>query len=95
MNAFNVWLRFLRDICRVRVDGIENAKWLLDRLSQSGNVRISAQFSTLEKLSGLRFEVLLSPRFSRSEFVRLLAAIPEVNLKMESERESAIRLAER
>ena len=51
MNAFNVWLRFLRDICRVRVDEIENAKWLLDRLSQSGNVRISAQFGTMEKLS--------------------------------------------
>lgn len=94
MNAFNVWLRFLRDICRVRVDEIENAKWLLDRLSQSGNVRISAQFGTMEKLSGLRFDVLLSSRFSRSRFVRLLDAIPEVNLKMESERESVMRLVE-
>lgn len=95
MNAFNVWLHSLSDICRVRVDGIENAKWLLDRLSPSGKVKNSEQFSTMEEISGLRFEVLLSPRFCRSRFERLLAAIPEVNLKMESERESVMRLVER
>ena len=35
MNAFRVWARPLGYITEVRVDGIKNAKWLLDRLGHS------------------------------------------------------------
>jgi len=35
MKAFPVWLRPLGSVCRVRVDGIKNAQWLLDRLGRS------------------------------------------------------------
>lgn len=34
MIAFDVWLRPLGNVCRVRVDGSQNATWLLDRLHE-------------------------------------------------------------
>ncbi len=35
MNNFPVWIRPLFGGCRVRVDTMKNAQWLLNRLSQS------------------------------------------------------------
>ncbi|MBI1904009.1 MAG: hypothetical protein HYS13_23150 [Planctomycetia bacterium] len=35
MSMFRVWVRPIRGASRVRVDGFENARWLLARLSQS------------------------------------------------------------
>ena len=35
MNVFRVWVRPLGGNCRVRVDGIRNAQWLLNRLGHS------------------------------------------------------------
>ena len=34
MNTFPVWIRPLLSGCRVRVDTMKNAQWLLNRLSQ-------------------------------------------------------------
>jgi hypothetical protein len=34
MNSFQVWIRPLREFCRVRIDGIKNAQWLLEHLSR-------------------------------------------------------------
>ena len=35
MNPFQVRIRPMVSVCRVRVDGIRNAQWLLKRLSES------------------------------------------------------------
>lgn len=35
LNPFKVWLRPLGAVCRIRVEGIENAEWLLSSLKQS------------------------------------------------------------
>jgi len=35
LNSFKVWLRPLGAVCRIRVEGIENAEWLLSRLKQT------------------------------------------------------------
>ena len=44
MNAIHVWLRPLGESCRVHVNGMGNAKWLLERLSQSFFFKTSQPF---------------------------------------------------
>ncbi len=90
MNAFQVWLRPLGAVCRVRVDGIENTNWLLDRLRQS-RASISEASDEKEALSGCCLEVHYNRGLSRSRFEKLLAAIPEVGLMTEPEGQSAAK----
>lgn len=80
MNAFRVWLRPLGDVCRVRVDSVANAKWLLNRLSQSAVVNTSGPIGKIDGTSNCSFEVPCDSTLSRSKFEKLLAAIPEVKL---------------
>ena len=83
MNAFRVWVRPLGDAYRVRVDGAENARWLLDRLSQSFVFKSSDSVSEERGSPFCSFQVPCQSRLSRSAFERLLAAIPEVELALE------------
>jgi hypothetical protein len=83
MNAFHVWLRPVGDFCRVRVDGIENARWLLGRLSQSFVFKTFEPFGETRGSSVCSFQIPYNPPLSRSKFERLLAAIPEVRLMLE------------
>ena len=83
MKNFRVWIRPLGDFCRVRVDGIENRRWLLDRLSQSFVFRT---FEPLEDVAGstqCTFQVPYNPPLSRAGFQKLLTAIPQVQLMNE------------
>jgi hypothetical protein len=83
MNAFQVWLRPLGDFCGVRVDGIQNAKWLLNRLSQSFVFKTFEPFGETMGSSMCTFQVPYNPPLSRSGLVKLLVAIPEVRLSSE------------
>jgi hypothetical protein len=83
MTAFHVWLRPLGDFCRVRVDGIENARWLLDRLSQSFVFKTFEPFGETMGSPVCSFQIPYNPPLSRSKFEGLLAAIPEVRLMSE------------
>ena len=80
MNTFPVWLRPLGNACRVRVDGIKNAQWLVDRLSRSFVFKTSDPMNEEEGSSCYTFRVAYSSQMSRRGLERLLAAIPEVNL---------------
>jgi hypothetical protein len=80
MNAFPVWLRPLRSAWRVRVDGIRNAQWLLDRLSRSFVFKTSDAMNEEDGSSCCTFHVAYSSQMSPREFERLLTAIPEVKL---------------
>jgi len=81
MTAFRVWTQSLGGASRVRVDGNENARWLLSRLSQSFVFKSSEPIR--EDRDGCTFDVPYSSQTSRSIFERLLAAIPEVTLLSE------------
>jgi hypothetical protein len=85
MNAFRVWLRPLGDFCRVRVDSIENARWLLGRLSQSFVFKTFEPFVETVGSSVCSFQVPYNPPLSRSKFERLLAAIPELRVSSDPE----------
>ena len=82
MNTFSVWIRPLGSICRVRVDGMQNARWLLHRLRQSFVFKSSEPIND-EGSSRSTFHVPYSSRMSRSTFEKLLAAIPEVTLMLD------------
>ena len=85
MNAFQVWLRPLGERCRLRVSGVQNAEWLLQRLGQSialSNTEVSPEASEPEIFT---FEVPCKEPKSRSRLESLLASIPEVKLMMRPE----------
>ena len=80
MNVFQVWIRQYDDSCRVCVDGIENARWLLREMDGSfafprGDGIVQDLKSTL-----CVFYVLYRWPLTRACFVRRLAAIPLVHL---------------
>jgi len=83
MNTFSVWLRPLGSVCRVRVDGTQNARWLLDRLGRSFVFKSSEPINDDHCSSRSTFHVPYSSRMSRSAFENLLAAIPEVTLMLD------------
>ena len=80
MNAFRVWVRRLGDACRVRVDSMENAKWLLGRLSNSFVFKTSEPMNEDIGSSCCTFCVAYNSQMSHRTFEILLAAIPGVQL---------------
>lgn len=83
MNAFHVWIRPLGHICGVRVDGIKNAEWLLNRLGQSFIFKNCEPVREELGSSCCSFRVMYSSQMSHPLFRRLLGAMPEVNLMVE------------
>ncbi len=83
MNTFRVWIRPLGSNCRVRVDGIKNTGWLLDRLGRAFVFKTSEPVNEDEASSCYTFRVAYNSQVSPRGFERLLAAIPEVNLMMD------------
>ena len=83
MKPFRVWLRPLGDFCRVRVDGLENTRWLLVCLSQSFVFKTFEPIGEVRDSSFCTFQVPYNPPLSRATFDKLLAAIPEVQLVRE------------
>jgi hypothetical protein len=83
MNPFHVWVLPLITACRVRVDGIENAAWLLNRLSHSFVFKSSEPMTEEQDSSCCSFRVQYDSQMSGPKFAKLLAAIPEVNLMVE------------
>jgi hypothetical protein len=83
MNAFCVWTRPLANACKVRVLGIRNAKWLLNRLSRSFLVKSSETVNEKECFPCCTFRVPYNFQMCHRTFERLLTAIPEVRLMTE------------
>jgi hypothetical protein len=80
MNAFRVWLRPLENTFRVRVDGLRNAQWLLNRLGRSFVFKTAEPMNEDETSSCCTFRLAYNSQMSPRGFERLLAAIPEVQL---------------
>jgi hypothetical protein len=64
----------------VRVDGIKNAKWLLDRLGRSFVFKTSEPINEEADSSCCTFRVMCGSQMSRRVLEKLLAAIPEVSV---------------
>ena len=83
MNQFRVWLRPLNSGCKVKVDGIKNARWLLDRLSQSFVFKSSEAMNEDEFFPVCAFAVPYGSQMCYSVFRKLLSGISEVDLMTE------------
>jgi hypothetical protein len=83
MNTFRVWTRALGTTCRVRVDGVKNANWLLNRLSDSFIFKTAEPIDEDVGASCATFRVLYTSQISRSSFEKLLGAIPQVELMLD------------
>jgi len=83
MNVFRVWARSLGNASRVRVEGNENTRWLLARLSRSFIFKSSEPVCEEMDTAFCTFRVPYSSQVSRSILEKLLAAIPEVDLMLE------------
>jgi hypothetical protein len=83
MNRFQVWLRPSKIDCKVRVDGVKNAWWLLNRLSQSFVFKSSEAMNEDEFFPCCVFRVMYGSQMCHSVFKNLLNGIPEVDLMAE------------
>ncbi|MBN2022431.1 MAG: hypothetical protein JW809_06515 [Pirellulales bacterium] len=83
MNSFPVWLRPLGETCRVRVDGVQNAQWLLNRLGLSFVFKTAAPITEDADSTNCTFCVAYSSHMSRRELEKVLAMIPEVSVMMD------------
>jgi hypothetical protein len=80
MRAFRVWIRPNGDFCHVRVESKLNAQRLLVCLSQSFVFKTFDPMTEEEGSSFCNFLIPYNPPLSRSSFVKLLTAIPDVRL---------------
>lgn len=85
MTKFRVWVRSIGPGCRVRVDGIANANWLLGRLTQSNVMAPLEPLGVSPGAAICNFNVSYTPSLTLSGFESLLATIPEVCLMQEPE----------
>lgn len=83
MNRFQIWLRPLGSNCRVRVDGVKNAQWLLTRLSESFVFKTSEEVHEDRDSSCCTFRVPYSSQVPRRLFEKLLASIPELKVMVD------------
>lgn len=84
-ETFRVWIRPLGQSCRVRVDGIENGRWLINRLNSSTQIEITepnCQNNILGCFTFLiAFDLLMTPLILN----KLLRNIPEVYIMCRAE----------
>jgi hypothetical protein len=80
MNSFCVWIRPLGGTCRIRVDGLRNAKWLLNRLGHAFVFKTAEAIDEEDRGAHCSFRVAYNSQTSRRGLEKLLAAIPEVQL---------------
>jgi|GEM_PF-832680 len=91
MNPFRVWLSPFGATCKVRVDGITNANWLLNRLRQSFVFQSCEPVNDEEGSSCCTFHMTYSNQQCYHTFERLLSAIPEVEWTLDPAREEDLK----
>lgn len=84
MTAFRVWVQSLTSASRLRVEGNENARWLLSRLSQSFVFKSSEPIRPAGDGVCCTFDLPYSSQTSGPILMRLLSSISEVTLLTET-----------
>jgi hypothetical protein len=83
MKVFNVWISRVDGASGLRVDGLENAKWLLRRLSDFFIFKTSEPVEIVPNSSDCTFRVAHNSQMPGPKFEKLLARIAEVKLLLE------------
>ena len=82
-KPFRVWIRPLGDACRVRVDGTENAMWLLAQLGHVPAFNDCEPIKDDEASFRSTFHVPYTSQMPRTALEKMLVAIPQVRLMLE------------
>lgn len=85
MKAFNVWLRRQDGASQVRLEAIENAEWLIDRLSASFVFKTCEPLYERRDSTECTFRIAHNSQLSGPRLERLLSGIHEVRLLRETE----------
>lgn len=80
MIRFKVAVRPLDTFCRVRVEGVENGRWLLDHLSRLFIFKSSDPINEDAGAGSSTFRVSYSSQVSLSLLQKILGTIPQVIL---------------
>jgi hypothetical protein len=84
-DPVRVWVRPLGNGWRVRVESVENATWLIDRLKETHEL-IGLEYVEMRSTeAGCMFEIPNSSRRTRLTLESALAQIPGVRLMLEPE----------
>jgi hypothetical protein len=83
MKRFNVWISRGDGASGLRVDGLENANWLLSRLSAFFVFKTSEPIHEISDSSDCTFRVAHNSQLSGRQFEKLLVGIPEAKLIVE------------
>jgi hypothetical protein len=83
MKLFNVSVSRMDGASGVRVDGLDNTKWLLGRLSDLFVFKTSEPLRETFDSPDCTFRVAHNSQMSGPRFERLLAGIPEVKMILE------------
>jgi hypothetical protein len=83
MKAVRVWIRRIDGTAVLRVDSLENAKWLLCKLSDFFVFKTSEPLHNVADSSDCIFRVAHSSRLPGARLEELLVGIAEVNLASE------------
>ena len=83
MNRFPVWLGPSKSGCKVRVDGVKNARWLLNRLSRSFVFKSSEAMNEEDFFPACVFGIVYGSQMCHSAFKKLLSDMPEVDLMID------------
>ena len=83
MKVFSVWINRADGALRLRVDGLENAEWLLSRLSDFFVFKTSDPLLQVADSSNYTFRVAHTSQMSGRGVEKLLAGIAEVKLMLE------------
>lgn len=83
MDIFKVWVTRMDGLTHVSVVDLENAKWLLARLSNSFVFKTCEPFRVIANPSAYTFRVAHNSQMSASHFEQLLAKISEVKMSTE------------
>jgi hypothetical protein len=83
MKKFHVWISRTDGASRLRVDGSENAQWLLRRLSDFFVFKTSEPVGDVPNSLDCTFRVAHNSQMSGPRFEKLLAGIAEVRLMLE------------
>jgi len=84
MDTFRVWVCRIDGATCLRVDGLENAHWLLGRLSDSFIFKTCEPTRNASAASAYTFRVANNSQMSAARFERVLAGISEVNMIVET-----------
>jgi hypothetical protein len=84
MDKFRVWVCRIDGATCLRVDGLENAHWLLGRLSDFFVFKTCEPLCNASAASAYTFRVADNSQMSAARLGRVLAGISEVNMIVEA-----------